>query len=58
VLFRSIPGAYRGFVYKTVVSLRSAGRDVTVDSVADSVARWLEPARVAELRAALEDANG
>lgn len=53
-----IPGPYRGFLYKTILSLQSAGRAVTVDAVADSVARWLEPADAAELRAALEDANG
>ena len=53
-----VPAEYRGFVFKTVLSLQSAGRPVTVDSVVDSVARWLEPAQVSELRAALEAANG
>ena len=54
----AIPADYRGFLYKTIISLRSAGRAVTVDTVADSVARWLEPDQAAALRAALDDANG
>jgi hypothetical protein len=53
-----IPADYRGFLYKTILSLRSAGRPVTVESVSDSVARWLEPDQAAALRAALDDANG
>jgi hypothetical protein len=48
-----VPAEYRGFVYKTVLSLQQSGRAVTVDSVLASVARWLSPAQVAELRAAL-----
>ena len=52
-----IPAEYRGFVYKTILSLQSSGRSVTVDSIADSVARWLDPDHAAELRAALEAAN-
>ena len=36
-----VPAEYRSFVYKTVLSLRRAGRDITADSVADSIARWL-----------------
>jgi hypothetical protein len=53
-----IPAAYRGFVYKTILSLRAAGRPVRVDSVAGSLARWLAPEEVAEIRSALESANG
>jgi hypothetical protein len=53
-----IPAAYRGFVYKTILSLRAAGRPVSIDSVADSLARWLAPEEVAEIRSALESANG
>jgi hypothetical protein len=52
-----IPEAYRGFVYKTILSLRAGGRAVTVESVADSVARWLAPEDVAEIRSALQRAN-
>ena len=36
-----VPGEYRSFVFKTVLALQRAGHDVTPDSVADSVARWL-----------------
>lgn len=52
-----IPEEYRGFVYKTILSLRAAGRDVTVQTVVDSVSRWLLPAETAEIRSALERAN-
>jgi hypothetical protein len=52
-----IPEAYRGFVYKTILSLRAAGRPVDVQSIADSVARWMAPEEVAEIRSALESAN-
>jgi hypothetical protein len=53
-----VPAAYRSFVYKTVVALRSARREVTVNSIADSVERWLGPDDASRLRAALEAANG
>jgi hypothetical protein len=53
------PAELRGFVYKTVLSLRAAGKPVTADAVADSIARWLphdEAERVrAELRRAREE---
>jgi hypothetical protein len=52
-----IPADYRGFVYKTILSLRAAGRDVTVQTIADSLARWLLPPEAAEIRSALERAN-
>jgi hypothetical protein len=52
-----IPEAYRGFVYKTILSLRAAGRPVGVQSIADSVARWMAPEEAAEIRSALETAN-
>ncbi len=52
-----IPAGYRGFVYKTILSLRGAGRDVTVDAVADSLERWLPPAESAAVRSALHAAN-
>jgi hypothetical protein len=54
----AIPAEYRGFLYKTIISLRSSGRPVTVESVSDSVARWLEPDQASALRAALQAANG
>ncbi|MDP9069613.1 MAG: hypothetical protein M3N53_14915 [Actinomycetota bacterium] len=52
-----VPAAYRSFVFKTVASLRSAGAEITVEAILDSVARWLAPHQVAELRAALREAN-
>ncbi len=50
----SVPGEFRGFVYKTVIALRAAGREITADSVADSVARWLDPLDADRLRRALK----
>ena len=49
----AVPAEYRGFVFKTVLSLRDAGLPVTVDSVADSLARWLPVEQTEEVRAAL-----
>jgi hypothetical protein len=49
----AVPGEYRGFVFKTIVSLREAGLPVTEDSVADSISRWLPPEQADEIRAAL-----
>lgn len=49
-----VPAAYRSFVYKTVLSLRAARREVTADSVADSIARWLSPKETEQIRAALK----
>jgi hypothetical protein len=53
----AIPATYRGFVYKTVLELQAAGRPVTVDAIADSVARWTGRAEAQEIRRALEEAN-
>jgi hypothetical protein len=53
----SVPASYRGFVYKTVLALRAAGREVSADSVADSIARWLPPAEADRIRDALREAN-
>ncbi|MFN2388454.1 MAG: hypothetical protein ABR575_02430 [Actinomycetota bacterium] len=47
-----VPAAYRGFVFKTVLALRSADAEITADSVADSIARWL-PDEAEAIRAAL-----
>jgi len=52
-----VPAAYRGFVYKTALSLRAAGIEITAETLVDSISRWV-PAREAEsIRAALLDAN-
>lgn len=48
-----VPAPYRGFVFKTVLALRAAGKDVTPDAVADSVARWLAQEEAERIRAAL-----
>lgn len=53
-----VPGEYRAFVYKTVLALRSAGREVTVDTVADSIARWVPADEAVRIRTALEAAGG
>jgi hypothetical protein len=51
-----VPGEYRGFVYKTVLALRSAGVEITPDTVADSIARWLPADESDRIRAALKNA--
>lgn len=53
-----VPAEYRGFVYKTVLSLRAAGKEVSVTTIVDSVARWLGPRDLELLRDALERSNG
>ena len=52
-----IPSDYRSFIYKTVLALQQAGRPVTVDSVADSLERWLAPQDVERIRTALRAEN-
>ncbi|HEV3473563.1 MAG TPA: hypothetical protein VG408_10260, partial [Actinomycetota bacterium] len=52
-----IPADVRGFVYKTVLSLRSAGRPVTVETVASSILRWTSAEDGGRIRRALKDAN-
>lgn len=52
-----VPADYRSFVYKTVLSLRAAGRDVSIETIHASVARWLSPEDAAQLRDALEEAQ-
>jgi hypothetical protein len=52
-----IPGAYRGFVFKTVLALKAAGRTVSPDSVADSVSRWLPSEEAQRLREELRRSN-
>jgi hypothetical protein len=52
-----VPGPYRGLVYKTVISLRSAGIAVTAETVAGSIARWLPEHDADRLRRVLEEHN-
>lgn len=53
-----VPGAYRGLVYKTVLSLQATGRKVTPDAVADSITRWLSPEETEQVRTALKGESG
>lgn len=53
----NVPAEHRGFVYKTVIALRAAGKEISPTTVADSVARWLPPDDARRLRDALLDAN-
>jgi hypothetical protein len=52
-----IPAELRGFVYKTVLALRSAGEEVGVGSVVASVSRWLPSEDAERVRAGLEAVN-
>ena len=52
----SVPADYRSFVYKTVLSLRASGREITADSIADSIARWLGDEQAEQIRRALHSA--
>ncbi|MDQ4057530.1 MAG: hypothetical protein M3124_00220 [Actinomycetota bacterium] len=52
-----IPGEYRGFIFKTVLALRSQDREITPQAIADSVARWLPKDDAARLEAAIAEAN-
>ncbi|MDQ4065866.1 MAG: hypothetical protein M3161_07450 [Actinomycetota bacterium] len=49
-----VPAEYRAFVYKTVLSLRAAGRDVSKDAIVSSIARWLDADDVARIAEALD----
>lgn len=53
-----VPGEYRSFVLKTIASLESAGIGINVETVTASMARWLSPEQVSEIREALTEANG
>jgi hypothetical protein len=49
----AVPAAYRGFAYRTALSLRAAGIEVTAESLADSISRWVGPDDADRIRAAL-----
>ena len=53
----AIPAGYRSCVYKTVLSLQAAGKEVTAASIADSIERWVAEQDALRIRAALEEAN-
>lgn len=52
-----VPGEYRGFVFKTVLALRSQGREVTSGAISDSIARWLSDDDAARIARAMEQLN-
>jgi len=52
-----VPGELRGFVFKTVIELRGAGHDVTIDAIVASVSRWLRADDLERFESALRDAN-
>jgi hypothetical protein len=52
-----VPGEYRGFIFKTVLGLRSQGREVTPGTIADSIARWLSPEDAARIARELNELN-
>lgn len=53
----SVPAEYRSFVYKTVLALKAGGRDVTLQALLDSLARWMSPDDLDTLGSALRRAN-
>jgi hypothetical protein len=53
----TVPAEYRGFVLKTVVALREAGRPVDAESVTASLARWLAPEQAREISDAIRHAE-
>jgi hypothetical protein len=52
-----VPGEYRGFVFKTILALRSQGRDVTPKTISDSIARWLPKEDAARIALELNELN-
>ena len=52
-----VPGEYRGFIFKTIVALRSQGREVTPETIADSIARWLPEESAARIARELNELN-
>ncbi len=52
-----VPAEYRSFVYKTVLGLRGAGREITVQTLLDSLARWMPADEMQPLERALRAAN-
>ena len=52
-----VPGEYRGFVFKTILSLRSQGREITPETISDSIARWLPEETAARIARELNELN-
>ena len=53
----NIPGDLRGFLFKTILALRAAGKEISVEALSASVSRWLQPDDVARIGDALRRAN-
>jgi hypothetical protein len=49
-----VPADYRSFVFKTVIALRDSGRDVTPETIGDSIARWLSPEDARKIKDSLK----
>jgi hypothetical protein len=52
-----VPGEFRGFIFKTILALRSQGIEVTPGAISDSIARWLSPADAARIGKELIELN-
>jgi len=52
-----VPGEYRGFVFKTILALRSQGREVSTKTISDSIARWLPEEDAARIALELNELN-
>lgn len=52
-----VPGEYRGFIFKTVLSLRSQKREVNPTTISGSIARWLSPQDAARIARELNELN-
>ena len=53
-----VPGEYRGFIFKTVLALRSQGREITPTAISNSIARWLPEEVSASIARELIELNG
>ena len=53
----NVPAEYRSFVYKTVLALKAGGRQITLQALLDSLARWMSPEDLDSLGSALRRAN-
>jgi hypothetical protein len=52
-----VPREFRGFLFKTILSLRSQGHEVTPKTISDSIARWLPDEDAARIARKLNELN-
>jgi len=52
-----VPGEYRGFIFKTVLALRSQGREITPETISASIARWLPEKTAVRIARELNELN-